>query len=618
MPVIGFNIIPDIDLVLKARESVKHGGARDFGAALLFKELFQNHVIFDYSIGKSGTWFAFQPDLWWIVVEADTVRTAAMSKLSDVYLMALGEVLNEIAPYLALTQMSPTEKSAYDRLESERKRLEREIANMKAHDNARKLLMVAASMDSMHVTTTNTDGTPHFSPWDADGWLIGVRNGVVDLRSNAPTRFRPGRPEDFISKVANADWDDTISTSDLESCEFTAFVKSLFADNQDETYSYLMRLFGWSMTGIVAEKHWAIFYGQNGNNAKTTFLEVIGDVLGPYAGPADKSLILKKDGTTDLSAPKADLEGRRLIWISETARDAQLDVGSIKLLTGLDKIVARRPHEPRAHIFIPTHHLIVSTNYKPIADPNDNAFWGRTTLVNFALSFVENPQAAHERRVDKDVQNRLLSGERNIIFHLMVQGALDWQQRGSLDVPAHLQAITKEYQTEQDWLGRWLEECCERNEHYKLRANVGYANFRVWREDIEGRKLAESRETWGSELKKRFERDRDAGGKYYIGLALRDTMCSPVKDDLLLMTHAIEAAQRGDYTAANDLVDDMGNGAAQNAARVALKAIAGPIVTPAAASTVVICPGDETGLRPDVVDPAEMIQRLRARQNDTH
>src|SRR5262249_33198006 len=146
------------------------------------------------------------------------------------------------------------------------------------------------------------------------------------------------------------------------------------------------------------------------------------------------------------------LRGQRVVWVSETDKVDKFDAGAIKYLTGMDTISARRPHEGFRR-FEPTHHVILSTNYKPGADSTDNAFWSRMTMVPFRLSFVENPKPnTHERQFDRKAKERILSNERDVIFRLLVEGCLDWQRHGGLDVPDCLKEATRVYREEEDWV----------------------------------------------------------------------------------------------------------------------------------------------------------------------
>ena len=147
-----------------------------------------------------------------------------------------------------------------------------------------------------------------------------------------------------------------------------------------------------------------------------------------------------------------------IAFASESDQGRGFARAGIKRLTGGEEISGRNPHDRYQVTFRPTHKLIFSTNDIPRADPNDRAFWLRMHLVEFPLSFVNNPIEAHERPVDKDLPARLLK-EASGILGWMVRGALLWQERG-LDPPKKVTEATANLRRKEDDLAEFLEAEC--------------------------------------------------------------------------------------------------------------------------------------------------------------
>ena len=80
--------------------------------------------------------------------------------------------------------------------------------------------------------------------------LLGVRNGVVDLRTG---ELRDRRPEDMIHKLAKAKYDPTI---DVE--WFNQVVKTIMAGSEEMT-EFLQRFLGYAITGEVKEHVFGVF-----------------------------------------------------------------------------------------------------------------------------------------------------------------------------------------------------------------------------------------------------------------------------------------------------------------------------------------------------------------------
>ena len=106
--------------------------------------------------------------------------------------------------------------------------------------------------------------------WDEDPMLLGVQNGVLDLRTG---QFRDGRADDYITKVAPVTFD-----AGAECPRWLQFLEEIFADNQ-KLIPYMRRVAGYIITGVTTEQVFFVLYGV-GANGKTTFIETLRHVLG--------------------------------------------------------------------------------------------------------------------------------------------------------------------------------------------------------------------------------------------------------------------------------------------------------------------------------------------------
>jgi putative DNA primase/helicase len=160
--------------------------------------------------------------------------------------------------------------------------------------------------------------------WDTESLLIGVRNGVLDLKSG---RLRDGRPEDNITKVALVDYDPSARCPRWE-----RFIKETFADNPDLA-SYIQRVMGYGLTGETIEQVFWILWG-DGANGKSTLMEcLMNSVLGQdYSW----TMPFPTSGWTNAMSEyqKASLVGQRLVAASEVTHGGQLNEELIKSLTG--------------------------------------------------------------------------------------------------------------------------------------------------------------------------------------------------------------------------------------------------------------------------------------------
>jgi D5 N terminal like len=99
--------------------------------------------------------------------------------------------------------------------------------------------------------------------WDADPMLLGVRNGVVDLRTG---RLRAGRPEDRIMLSTAVDF-----VSEAIAPRVELFIAQILGFDE-ALRGFVQCALGYSLTGSVAEQCVFVPYG-TGSNGKTTLIE---------------------------------------------------------------------------------------------------------------------------------------------------------------------------------------------------------------------------------------------------------------------------------------------------------------------------------------------------------
>jgi putative DNA primase/helicase len=107
--------------------------------------------------------------------------------------------------------------------------------------------------------------------WDADAMLLGVPNGVVDLRTGA---LRSGRREDRMTMSAAVAYD-----PDATCPRFEAFLSEVFDDAV--LADFVQRAVGYSPTGSTTEQCLFLLHG-HGANGKGTLMQALTHVFGEY------------------------------------------------------------------------------------------------------------------------------------------------------------------------------------------------------------------------------------------------------------------------------------------------------------------------------------------------
>lgn len=209
--------------------------------------------------------------------------------------------------------------------------------------------------------------------WDADPWLFGVDNGVLDLRTG---QLRQERPEDRITKHSRVRYE-----PDASCPRFKQFVSEIF-NGDIALVEYTQKMVGYCLTGFVEEQCLFCWYG-TGANGKSTLASVLRYIFGDYAVNLPFSALeMKNRNSNDLVA----LAGARLVTAAETNEGVRLNEARIKVLTGGDPVTARRLYH-EAFTFEPTHKLVLAFNHKPVIADDSDGMWRRVRMIRFKAKF---------------------------------------------------------------------------------------------------------------------------------------------------------------------------------------------------------------------------------------
>jgi len=345
--------------------------------------------------------------------------------------------------------------------------------------------------------------------WDADPWLLNTQGSVVNVRTG---QARGNRREDHMTKITLGRWVNPAQTPQL----WLAFLNDVTAGDT-ELQGYLARVAGYALTGVTTEHALFFFYG-TGANGKSVFLNTLAAVMGDYATNAPISTFLESKSEqhpTDL----AGLRGARLVTAIEVEKGRRWAESKIKSLTGGDKISARFMRQDFFE-YVPQFKLLIAGNNKPAIRDVDEAMRRRMHLIPFTVTI------APERR-DHGLAQKLLA-EKDGILRWAIDGCLEWQRVG-LKPPARVVEATEEYLEAEDAMGRWLEECCDRNPNVSTATNELFASWKTWSErggEFTGtmRKLSED------VAKRGFARWKSGSRKGFKGIALKD---QEVQEELL-------------------------------------------------------------------------------------
>ncbi|OGQ63892.1 MAG: hypothetical protein A3I81_12845 [Deltaproteobacteria bacterium RIFCSPLOWO2_02_FULL_55_12] len=210
------------------------------------------------------------------------------------------------------------------------------------------------------------------------------------------------------------------------------------------------------------------------------------------------------------------LRGRRIAWASETNEGRKLDSGRVKLLTGGGALVGRPPFGRREISFPQSYTLFLLTNARPHVNSDDYALWKRLLLIPFGISFVDDPQAPHERRKIPNMADTLRREAPGILAWL-VRGCLAWQREG-LNPPEIVKVATEDYREDEDLLLRFIEDSCEVHHDAEVGAALLYQAYTNWSAAMNIKPMSGT--AFGRKMSVRYQKAKGRLGAFYTGLKL--------------------------------------------------------------------------------------------------
>ena len=280
------------------------------------------------------------------------------------------------------------------------------------------------------------DGTPlDHEKLDSDSWLLGVKNGVIELRTG---KLRDARPDDLMTLQAPVEWDENARAPRWEQA-----LREWFSD--PKVRDYVHRVAGSALVGSQRD-HVIIIHFGHGRNGKGTLTGAMQHVLGPYAHVIHLSLLVRQRYPQH-DTVKADLFRKRLAVASETERRVKLDEASVKNLTGGDRITAHRMREDFWE-FDPSHSLWLQTNHLPEIGGRDTGIWSRIKVVKWEETFTG--------KEDKTLK-KTLESEAPGILRWLVEGCLKWEKQELVEPEAVIRE-TLAYRNAEDIFSRFQSD----------------------------------------------------------------------------------------------------------------------------------------------------------------
>lgn len=351
--------------------------------------------------------------------------------------------------------------------------------------------------------------------WDAQPHLLGVNNAVIDLNNGKPVKPEPLH---YIRTIAPVNYEAKATCP-----TWIKAIEEIF--NHDlEKVGYIQRFLGYAMSGTCYESDFPVWHGKDGRNGKEFILERTRSTLGvKLCGAVESELLLKsksdkaKNGATPALMA---LQGRRLAWASETNEGRTIDNAAMKDLSGGHILTGRHLHQGQVE-WKRTHTLILLTNHRPhVGGGGGGAEWDRIKLVEFTESFVNepNPDNPHEHKKDPTLGEKIDRDELPGLLNWLIAGCLEWRKHG-LQTPDSVKDATRQYRTDEDTLGRFIDDRCITFVGAKVESGVLFEEYRQW--CIQNGDSPMGSKTFGMKIEDRgFSRYRNSTSRGFTGIGL--------------------------------------------------------------------------------------------------
>lgn len=322
---------------------------------------------------------------------------------------------------------------------------------------------------------------------DKDPYVLGVRNGVVDLRTG---ELRERRPEDMVWRVVDVDYDPEEDTSLIED-----LVLSCMADEEDMA-EFIHELLGYCITGMTCEQI-VLFWLGDGRNGKGLLLNACRKLLRKLFTQLHKGVFIAGAMSNDkVLQERAKLIGARFAVVTELKKNDELSVDSLKQASGGDGIEINQKY---------LHPTTISHNAKFIFGCNDmpiikgdvrEAEKERIVQVPFRVRFTTEDKLEEGeltwgkfvRRRDDSLETKLDSEEgRRALLAYLVAGAVKWYTRAVVEgeplrtrLPAVVREATRKYFGDQDRFADFLEDVCVVGEEHRVSHEHLHKHYVKW------------------------------------------------------------------------------------------------------------------------------------------
>lgn len=467
----------------------------DFDFALVLFQMFKDNYVCSSLVSK--TWYVFRNHRW----EIDRGQTLRMAISVDMY----NAYMHKQSCWLAeMHHFDPAD----ERYISFQKRLK------SLNDLCQKLRRTNEKNNIMREAQELFFDNDFEKNMDSNKWLLCFKNGVVDLKEKT---FRCGYPQDYITKSTNITYEplDLVDKHKDTAQQITAFMEQLFPEKS--LNSYMWEHLASTLIGENINQTFNIYKG-SGSNGKSMLTDLMELVLGEYYGTVPVTLVTeKRPGIGGTTSEIIQLKGVRYAVMQEPSKDAKINEGMMKQLTGDSKLSGRALYHEQ-ETFAIQFHLILCTNTLFEVNSNDDGTWRRIRICDFMSKFVDPgtpPLPNQPYQFPKDKNLKVHFNDWALVFaSMLVKRA--FENQGIIEPCDIVKASSNKYREGQDHISAFINEKVVKKDgkdkdgnDYFIKKSELCSEFKGWFNDEQGsRKMPK-----GSELYEYMDNKYGKSGK---------------------------------------------------------------------------------------------------------
>jgi P4 family phage/plasmid primase-like protien len=436
--------------------------AGDFDYALVLYQMYKDKYVCSNITTKS--WYVFTKNRW----EKDEGQSLRMAISSEMFTKYQNKMNDLIAQVTQIDPAAAIEEKEHSQLQQKIKCLSNICSKLKKTNDKNNIMREAMEIFFVKDFLKQLNSNPY---------LLCFTNGVIDFRTK---EFRQGYPQDYISKTTGIPYIPyNYDLHKMEIDQINTFMSQLFP--QPNLTKYMWEHLASSLIGIKQEQVFNIYCG-SGSNGKSILTDLMTQALGEYKGTVPVTLVTDKRGSIGgTSSEVMQLKGVRYAVMQELSKDAIINEGIMKELTGGDPIQARALYAD-SETFIPQFSLVVCTNALPEVKSNDDGTWRRMKKVDFISKFIvegehHTDDTPHIFPKDKTLKEKLPKWA-PIFMSMLVKRAFETNGE-VLDCPEVVSA-SKEYRNQQDCISSFIEEKLYRLDGSKITQSQVSTAFKEW------------------------------------------------------------------------------------------------------------------------------------------